>query len=55
MSLKSQRDEIASQHQDPAQRTQSWEDLFILLSSIDIPEDFPTRGDAPPQERELLD
>lgn len=57
MSLKSQRDENASQHQDSERqtRTQSWEDLFVLFSSMDIPEDFPTRQDAPPQEHNFFD
>jgi len=37
-----------------SRRPESWKDYFALLKSIDIPEDFPSRREDPPQKRELF-
>jgi antitoxin VapB len=38
-----------------SRRPESWGDFFVLLKTVDVPEDFLSeRGDAPPQKRELF-
>jgi len=38
-----------------SRRPESWHDVFELLKTIDVPEDFlADRGDAPPQKRNLF-
>jgi antitoxin VapB len=38
-----------------SRRPESWHDVFELLKTIDVPEDFlADRGDAPPQKRKLF-
>jgi antitoxin VapB len=38
-----------------SRRPESWDDFFVLLKTVDVPEDFLSdRGDAPPQKRELF-
>jgi antitoxin VapB len=38
-----------------SRRPESWEDLFELISAVEIPSEFLTdRPDAPPQKRDLL-
>jgi antitoxin VapB len=49
-------------HRDPrtgdvilSRRPESWEDLFALMASIEVPEDFlADRNDTPPQKRRLF-
>ena len=38
-----------------SRRPDSWEDLFALMSAIELPNDFlADRKDAPPQKRDLF-
>ncbi len=38
-----------------SRRPESWDDLFHLMDSIELPDDFmANRGDAPPQKRKLF-
>ena len=38
-----------------SRRPESWDELFHLMDSIELPDDFMTdRGYAPPQKRKLL-
>ncbi len=38
-----------------SQRPESWEDLFALLKTVDVPEYFlADRNDTPPQKRRLF-
>jgi len=40
----------------PQRPTESWQDFFELLKTIDVPDDFlADRQDAPPQPRKLFD
>ena len=38
-----------------SRRPESWKDFFVLMKTIDVPEDFLIdRQDAPPQKRRLF-
>jgi antitoxin VapB len=38
-----------------SRRPESWEDLFVLMDTLEVPKDFLSdRDDSPPQKRELL-
>lgn len=38
-----------------SRRPESWDDLFRLMDSLDVPKDFlANRGDTPPQKRKLF-
>jgi antitoxin VapB len=38
-----------------SRRPESWKELFALMDSIEVPDDFLThRNDAPPQKRDLF-
>jgi antitoxin VapB len=38
-----------------SRRPESWEDLFALMTTIEVPSDFlADRKDAPPQKRDLF-
>jgi antitoxin VapB len=38
-----------------SRRPESWEDLFALMTAIEVPNDFlADRKDAPPQKRDLF-
>jgi antitoxin VapB len=38
-----------------SRRPESWDELFHLMDSLEVPDDFMTdRNDAPPQKRKLL-
>lgn len=38
-----------------SRKPNSWESLFALLDSVDVPDDFMAdRGDEPPEERDLF-
>jgi antitoxin VapB len=37
-----------------SRRPDSWQDFFELMNTVDVPEAFPARRDAPPQKRKLF-
>ena len=38
-----------------SRRPESWKELFALMDSIEVPDDFLTnRNDAPPQKRDVF-